>query len=459
MSFHRSGRTRQRTEALGQQQQISALPSRPSSGHRLGTMQLVRASLVARLVASVATLVVADPERLCLPLAAPSNVMVGQPGRNVTLPCLAGESENPTLVQWRFEGQNLTTLPAGPSMAGADLFLPWVDFSHAGSYSCHAGRKLLRTWRLVVEEAPEISDFACHRKSLMKDILCEWKTARPVSMRTRGRLWVQKGFMGGNHTEEKCRYFAKSQKFTCRILGLINEDDILLWVTMCAANLAGASSEQKYLRTKQLLKPDPPGDVAVYPVEKATRKLLVTWRYPYSWGSTFYRLQFQLRYRPNISQSYSEIHLDNGATFYVISDALQGVLHTVQFPDIYDFVNTEKPKIPAIPNDKIPEGDPALASLHWVLIAVVSVTVVLTLIALISAWYRKRWGVSSTREGKPSTGPTYALAPLSPEPLLSASPLLSPPASPFSESSVDSPRILDNGPYDVANADYFLLPK
>uniref|UniRef100_A0ABM5F4N0 Interleukin-6 receptor subunit alpha isoform X2 n=1 Tax=Pogona vitticeps TaxID=103695 RepID=A0ABM5F4N0_9SAUR len=468
------------------------------SGHRLGIMQLLRASLMARLVAAVVAWV-ADPGHLCLPPAASSsNVMVGQLGRNVTLPCLEGEAENTTLTQWRFEGRNLDFYPAAPLIVGTNLFLPMLHFNHSGFYSCHAGKKLLRTWCLVLEEPLESPDFTCRRKSLLKDILCEWKMPRPMSVCTKARLWMQKVSPRENPTEQQCRYYGKSRKVTCRIVGLHHEEDIFLLVTACVVNPVGASNKTKYLWINSLLKPDPPADVTVYPVEKASRKLRVTWRYPYSWGTTFYHLQFELRYWVETSQMYSEVQLRPGVTSYVISDALEGLRHIVRvrcreeynhgawsewsressgipwtepkdpepelmsyFPEFpYYFINTEKPTTPEISKElDIQQEVPTLASLHLVLMVVISVTVGFTLIALIIFWCRKRWGPPSYREGKPSTAPTYALAPLSPEPPLSASPLLSPPASPFSESSVDSPRVLDNGPYDVANADYFLLPK
>lgn len=41
-------------------------------------------------------------------------------------------------------------------------------------------------------EPPKAPDFACFRRSLVKDILCEWRTFPPVSPHTKARLWVQR---------------------------------------------------------------------------------------------------------------------------------------------------------------------------------------------------------------------------------------------------------------------------
>ncbi|XP_042296370.1 interleukin-6 receptor subunit alpha [Sceloporus undulatus] len=475
-----------------------AVPWEPGTGtdwHLLGIMWLAGASLMAHLILATATLL--DPQQLCLKPAASPNVIVAWPDGNATLPCLEGELENSTDVYWKFEGRNLSTNPAIQVVPGPNLFLPLVYFNNSGSYSCHIGDRLLCAWRLVVEEPPRTPDFYCHRKSLTKDILCEWRTPRPMSLRTKAKLWMQKGFSGGKHQEQQCRYYAKSQKFTCRILGLNNGEDIMLGVSMCVMNLAGNASSHKYFNSESLLKPDPPADVVVHAVENATRQLQVTWRYPYSWGSTFYRLQFQLRYRVETSQTYTKVHLREG-TSYTISDALQNLAHTVQVRGREEFdhgtwsewsresigmpwtepkdpesestssvsktprddhsLSTPKPRTPGFPREiEKPTESDTTVPLHVFLIMAVSLMLVLALTVVFVARYRKRCGQSG--EGKPSTVPSYSLAAFPSELPLSASPLLSPPASPFSESSVDSPRILEQGPYDISNADYFLLPK
>uniref|UniRef100_A0A8D2L0Y1 Fibronectin type-III domain-containing protein n=2 Tax=Varanus komodoensis TaxID=61221 RepID=A0A8D2L0Y1_VARKO len=233
-------------------------------------------------------------------------------------------------------------------------------------------------------------------------------------------------------------------------------------------------------------------------MEKAPRRLHVTWRDPPSWGSTFYRLQFQLRYRAENSHTYSEVLLPHGITSYTISDALRGLRHFVKvrareefdhgswsewsreitgvpwteptdpvsdptsdvtkfsFDDY--FVGTSSPRTSEVPRRVIKPA--AAVPLYSFLIMALSVTVALALAVGILFRYRKKLRLLHSRGGKPSSAPSYSLATLGPEPPLSAFPLLSPPASPFSETSADSPSVLDqNSPYDVSNADYFLLPK
>nr|XP_056709482.1 interleukin-6 receptor subunit alpha [Euleptes europaea] len=464
-------------------------------------MWLAGASLIASLIVAAAGLV--ETGLQCRQPAIPPDTVVSPPGTNVTLPCLERELENTTLVHWRFNEQNISSHRGRQVVEGSLLFLPSVYFNDSGSYTCHAGGRVLRSVRLLVEEPPEVPKFTCYRRSFTKDILCEWKPSRQLSVRTKAKLWVGKGLMGGNRTEQPCRYYSKSQKFSCRIAITHQDDDIVLRVTMCVANMAGAAtSDVNVYRTINLVKPDPPKNVTVTPVEKAPRKLLVTWRYPSSWNSKIYHLRFQLRYRAEISQMYSEVELPwEASTSHVIHDALQNLPHRVQvraheefdygtwsewsresigtpwteppstesemassdipkFPR-YSFVPSDAPATPELPIDpEKPAVEVAVdAALHTFLIPAVTVILGLALVVAIVIRYRKKWWAPSSGEAKPKTVPSYSLVPLASGAPLSSSPLLSPPASPFSESSADSPRILENSPYDVSNADYFLIPR
>ncbi|KAL8184548.1 UNVERIFIED_CONTAM: hypothetical protein K2H54_020009 [Gekko kuhli] len=419
----------------------------------------------------------------------PPDAIVRPPGTNITLPCLEGELENTTVVHWRLNGQNISTLRGRLVEEGSRLLLPPVYDNNSGLYTCHAGGRVLRSVRLLVEEPPQVPNFTCFRRSVTKDILCEWKPSRQLSPHTKARLWVGKGFMGGNQTEQQCRYYSRSQKVTCRVAVTHHDEDTYLRMTMCVANTAGtATSDQKYYKIGDLVKPDPPENVVVTPVEKAPRKLLVTWRYPSSWGSKIYHLQFQLRYRADISRTYSEVSRLE-VTSQVIDDALQNRLHRVQVrareefdygawkppepesettashipkvPDDYHFVTSNVSTTPEFPIDsEKPAVEVAVdMSLHTFLIPAVTVILGLALVVGIVIRYRKKWWLPSSGEAKPKAIPSYSLVPLGSGPPLSLSPLLSPPASPVSESSVDSPRILGNSPYDISNADYFLLPR
>ncbi|XP_026550225.1 interleukin-6 receptor subunit alpha-like, partial [Notechis scutatus] len=182
----------------------------------------------------------------------PAGALVALPGTNVTLPCPEGEPVNQTLVRWKFEKEPVSSaIPAVWDTSQAALFLPFVHPNQSGSYSCFEGSRVLRSHRLIVEEPPQIPDFTCFRRSLAKDILCEWRTFSPVLPRTKATLWMQR-FTGGNVTEQLCRYYSRSRKFFCRVRGLNNEEHELLLVSVCVANLAGTARSHKSFHTDVL---------------------------------------------------------------------------------------------------------------------------------------------------------------------------------------------------------------
>ncbi|XP_066466369.1 interleukin-6 receptor subunit alpha [Tiliqua scincoides] len=458
-------------------------------------MWLVGASLMLSVL--VANSFQADSKQLCQQPVLPPNVIFSHPGANVTLRCLEKTLPNSTVVHWKFKGRNLSSNPARQAVPGPILFLPAVVHNDSGHYSCYAGQRFIQSLRLVVEEPLEVPDSTCFRRSFSKGIICEWKPSRPVSSHVKAHLWVTEGFMGGNYTKFQCRYYMKSQKFTCHIARL--HSDNILQVFMCAHTEGQATSRKQFLWPNSLLKPDPPINVTMNSVEKAPQRLLVTWQYPPSWGSRFYDLKFQLRYRAEIASKYSQVELSRGATSYTINDALKSVRHVVQvrgreefdhgswsewsressrtpwtepfnpelettsyvskFPYDFYFDSTDPTNTPLSPGDQERPAveDVAIIPLHTFLIMALSVIVGFALAVGIILRYRKRW--RSSGEGKQGKGPSLTLTPVAPSPPLSASPLLSPPASPISESSVDSPGVLDHNLYDISNADYFLLPQ
>ncbi|KAJ6657043.1 hypothetical protein lerEdw1_003044 [Lerista edwardsae] len=436
-----------------------------------------------------------SPRQGCPQPAVSPNVVFRPPGANVTLRCLERTPPNSTVVHWRFKGLNPRSSLARQVGEGPSLFLPAVQHNDSGQYSCYSGEHRLQFVKLVVEEPLEEPAFTCFRRSMTKDILCEWKPSRPVSPHAKALLLVAEGFMAKNHTKYQCRYYIGSQKFTCRIMPP-RSDSSYLQIYMCVLHAAGKTTSQlQFLQISSLLKPDPPVDVAVNMVENAPQKLLVTWRNPPSWGSSFYYLKFQLRYQAENSPTYYQVEIKPGMTSYMIPDAFRGLRHIVQvrgceefelgswsewsrkssgtpwtepidpelettsyvskqFPCEFCFDGTSHlPSSTATPAVE----DVAIVPLHTFVLMAFSVTVGFVLVIGIILRYRRRWRPSG--EEKQSKVPALSLAPVAPSPPLSASPLLTPPASPLSESSVDSPGILDHNPYDVSNADYFLLPQ
>ncbi|KAH1179858.1 interleukin-6 receptor subunit alpha isoform X1 [Mauremys mutica] len=447
----------------------------------------------------------AAAEGPCPRPALPPETVLSTVGANVTLPCLQRQPEPNGTVSWKVETQAVSSERA---VLEPSLLLRLVQYNDSGRYSCYVGGCLVRSLRLLVEEPPEPPSFSCYRRSHVKDILCEWQPQRRPSPRTRAVLWVKKWLTGKNATEQRCRYFPKVEKFTCRITVPPSEDDTFLLVSVCVSNGAGSTvSKDQVISANRVLKPDPPGNVLVDPVESAPQKLRVNWTYPPSWDPKFYRLHFQVRYRAERSQSYTEID-QLRETSLVIHDAWHGARHMVQvrgleefghgswsewsqeavgtpwadpiglewqtgsyssqFPSDYDFYTDTFTFPPGLYGTEgtneggLGVGDHSTVPLYTFLVTGGSLFLGTGLLAGIVLRYKKKWRRGSLGQGKASAvvqHPLVPLAPPSPTSPLSEAPLLSPPASPGSVGSTGTPGSGDFGPFDVTNMDYLLVPQ
>ncbi|XP_057254626.1 interleukin-6 receptor subunit alpha isoform X2 [Pezoporus wallicus] len=268
----------------------------------------------------------AAPRQPCGPLGLSHDTVLGRPGANITLRCWDEGPGNVT-VSWRVEEWGRSQrLPAGNALP-----LHRLRHEDAGTYSCFVGSHRLRSLRLLVQEPPETPRVSCYRRSHDHDVLCEWPLRAKPSPGTRAMLWVKQRFTAENATEQRCRFFSKSQKFVCRVKVPRGADDIKpLLVSTCVSNGAGsAAGEDKIITLNGVLRPDPPLNVTVTALEKAPQRLRVNWSYPSSWDHRFYWLRFQVRYRPEPARTFSEV--DQVTTTWLdIHDAWRGLQHVVQ---------------------------------------------------------------------------------------------------------------------------------
>ncbi|XP_069739320.1 interleukin-6 receptor subunit alpha [Phaenicophaeus curvirostris] len=263
------------------------------------------------------------------------DTVLRRPGDNVTFTCRDEDlADANAAVSWWLEERGAAAMPGGHRrllLGGNVLPLRRLRYEDSGRYSCFSGGHRLRSLRLLVEEPPETPRVSCYRRSHDKDVLCEWPQRVKPSPATRATLWLKRRFTAENATEQRCRYFSRARKFVCRVKVPPGADDTKsLVVSTCVANGAGtAAGEDKIITLSSVLKPDPPLNVTVEPLEKAPQRLRVNWSYPSSWDPRFYWLHFQVRYRPEPARTFTEV--DQVVTTWLdIHDAWRGTRHVVQ---------------------------------------------------------------------------------------------------------------------------------
>ncbi|KAM6112477.1 interleukin-6 receptor subunit alpha [Phoenicopterus ruber ruber] len=439
----------------------------------------------------------AAPGRPCGPAGLSRDTVLGRPGANVTLSCRDRGPANMT-VAWRVEERGAAGGRGRRLAEGNALLLRQLRYEDSGRYGCYVGGRLLRSLRLLVEappclaEPPETPRVSCYRRSHDKDVLCEWPLRAKPSPGTRATLWVKRRFAAENATEQRCRYFSKARKFVCRVKVPPGADDTKpLVVSTCVSNGAGGSAgEDRIITLSSVLKPDPPLNVTVEALEKAPQWLRVNWSYPSSWDPRFYWLRFQVRYRPEPAQTFTEV--DQVMTTWLdIRDAWRGTRHVVQvraqeefghgawsewsreavgtpWTDPRDLASEMEPFSSQFPMEDgtygvtlPPElfGEDAadgaggavveasarsVASPYAFLVAGGSLLVGIALFVGIVVRYRQTWRPGGQRGAKPEGEGQHVLVPLSPpSPPLSDTPLLSPPSPPAP------------GALHVTNLDYF----
>ncbi|XP_074665633.1 interleukin-6 receptor subunit alpha isoform X2 [Strix aluco] len=492
------------------------------------------------------------PGRPCGPAGLSRDTVLGRPGANVTLTCRDEGLANVT-VSWQMEERGAGGGPSRRLAEGNALLLRRLRYEDSGRYGCYVGGRLLRSLRLLVEggSAPG-QGFPSRRHPVRRppspssSLLCraprnssglllpaEPRQRRPVRVAAAGEAvpgdagdalgeaevsWGCRPTPGGaqgvflslsprpvpavchrprrftaeNATEQRCRYFSKARKFVCRVKVPPGADTESLVVSTCVNNGAGGSAgEDRIITLSSVLKPDPPINVTVQALEKAPQRLRVNWSYPSSWDPRFYWLRFQVRYRPEPAQTFTEV--DQVMTPWLdIRDALRGTRHVVQvraqeefghgawsewsqevvgtpWTDPWDLTSEMGPFSSQFPMDDdgtygvtlppelfwedaadgaggavVKASARSVASPYAFLVAGGSLLLGIALFVAIMVRYRQTWRTGGQRGAKPEGEGQHVLVPLGPpSPPLSDTPLLSPPSPP------------DPGGLHVTNLDYF----
>ncbi|XP_034030687.1 interleukin-6 receptor subunit alpha [Thalassophryne amazonica] len=215
--------------------------------------------------------------------------------------------------------------------SGFTLSLPSVTVEHVGRYTCHHRGKTF-SLKLVVAEPTENPTLFCYKRSPSSKIRCEWIPKNPTTVRTQCYLFHTKS-PSQTFFHSPCSYSAQRSRCWCVLEH--HEDDRRKhhMAYLCATSIAGnRTSNLLHFTPLDILKPDPPSNVAVQQVEGQDKWIRVSWNFPVSWNyqDNYYVLIYEISYKPNITSLPEQNDTIKQIRSYTIRDALPGVDYVIK---------------------------------------------------------------------------------------------------------------------------------
>ncbi|KAF4088516.1 hypothetical protein AMELA_G00082970 [Ameiurus melas] len=236
-------------------------------------------------------------------------------------------------ARWTWNGQLMRERVEN----GGVLRLPALRLTDSGNYSCYRKGRLVSSVKISVGIPPEKPTLSCYKKSHISKIRCEWISTQPIIPQPQCYMFLRKGLE--KISRVNCSYSVMHSRCWCA-LPSEGIDRRSYTAKLCVTNTAGNATSSPYNYIPQnIIKPDPPARVVVKSVKGEPHTLKVSWSLPATWRqSYYYRLCYQLRYRPEHSKEYQQVDIEDAELFWLISDALSHVRYEVQIraKDEYD---------------------------------------------------------------------------------------------------------------------------
>ncbi|XP_035261967.1 interleukin-6 receptor subunit alpha isoform X1 [Anguilla anguilla] len=221
-------------------------------------------------------------------------------------------------VQWRVNGR----LGTRGEEEGGTLRLAPLRLSHKGNYSCHRGGRKVFSVEIVVAAPLEQPTLSCYRRTPTSKIRCDWTANQSVTPTPQCSLIMKMGLYG-ELTEEQCSFSPSRARCWC-VLERRDVEKSAFQATLCLTSVTGnVTSPTIQVHPKNIIKPDPPANVTVHAQDGMEHRLKVTWKYPRTWSSAFYRLKFHLQYFPiqnGEANEMQDVHTKRG--HHTINDVL-----------------------------------------------------------------------------------------------------------------------------------------
>ncbi|XP_020649940.3 interleukin-27 subunit beta isoform X1 [Pogona vitticeps] len=247
---------------------------------------------------------------------------LGWPEVVLSCPALKATSH----VEWRMNG----TSAAGWTEAreGDHLVLLNASLADDGEYTCHdaATGQILRKIHLKLGYPPDKPVVQCRSISYAA-INCSWCLETETHLATSFISTYRHGLEGEAYECPQSVPMANVCSITN--LQLFSTDPYMLNVT--AINPLGTATTLSFIFLDQIIKPDPPEDVKVSPINKERKKLLLTWKPPGSWLlPEYFPLKYSIKYSVDGSNNSKRVSRTIEETSFTLTGIRPGVIYHVQ---------------------------------------------------------------------------------------------------------------------------------
>ncbi|XP_015685869.1 interleukin-27 subunit beta-like [Protobothrops mucrosquamatus] len=207
------------------------------------------------------------------------------------------------------------------------LVLQNASLAQEGEYSCQDGTtgQTLRRIRLQLGYPPEKLSIHCRSVSY-PSVNCSWTLETDTRLPTSFFASYRHGLMEEVH--QCIQPVAGSHSCSMTALQMFSTDPYRLNVT--AVNPLGTASHFSLVSPDQIIRPDPPENVMVSPIQGKTNTLLVQWKAPSSWlYPEYFPLKYVMRYSRDGSRQIRTIRPIEKTSF-TLSGIRSGVKYHIQ---------------------------------------------------------------------------------------------------------------------------------
>nr|XP_056701528.1 interleukin-27 subunit beta [Euleptes europaea] len=236
--------------------------------------------------------------------------------------------EGVSAVEWRV---NHTAGPIWKASVREDgsLALWNVSLAQEAEYSCHdptTGRLLHRVY-LKLGYPPETPSIRCFSTSYGSPINCTWKQETETHLNTSFLSTYRHGMDGEVHECVQPSTGADS----CSIADVQLFSIVPYVLNVTAVNPLGTRSSLFLFLMNQIIQPDPPEDLKVSAIPRASRKLRLAWKPPSSWlFPEYFPLKYVIRYSIRDGTNSSKTTRPTEQTSFVLTGIRPGATYHVQ---------------------------------------------------------------------------------------------------------------------------------